>query len=395
MLHQDIIVNTKCRLLTLEEQIAKIKAGVPYVIRFRSEGYHERKIEVNDLVRGKLFLSENDQDIVIYKSDGLPTYHFAHLVDDHFMHTTIVSRGEEWLSSLPIHLELFSTMNWQAPKYAHLPVIMKLDNGNKRKLSKRKDNEAAIAYFLKEGYPQEAILEYLYTIANSNYEEWHSENPNLSFDDFSFTFSKMSQDGALFDLAKLENISKELLARYSKEKLYDETLKYAQIYDKHLEEVLLKDPTFFKEIINIEREKENPRKDYIKFSEILPKNLFFYKEEYEEMFKKGLPFNSNFDKKIIYDILNEFMNNLNFDEVDEQTWFACLKSLANKHHFAENNKTFKANKDIYIGHVGDVAEMVRIALTTSKQSPNLYYVLKVLGKNEVIRRITKALEVLK
>lgn len=385
----------KCSTLSIDEQIKKIKDGTPYVIRFRSNGFHERKIEVNDLVRGKLFLSENDQDIVIYKSDGLPTYHFAHLVDDHFMHTTIVSRGEEWLSSLPIHLELFNTMGWKAPKYAHLPVIMKLDNGNKRKLSKRKDNEAAIAYFLQEGYPQEAIIEYLFTIANSNYEEWHSENLDKNFADFQFSFSKMSLDGALFDLAKLENISKEILARYSKDKLYEETLKYGKKYNQSIVDVLEKNPDYFKSIINIEREKENPRKDYIKYSEILPKNAFFYNDEYEKMFSKELPFNPNFSKEIIYNVLNEFKDTLNFDIVDEQTWFASLKNLALKYGFAENNKTFKNNKDKYIGHVGDVAEMIRICLTTSKQSPNLYYVMRVLTKNEVIKRINKVLEVLK
>lgn len=385
----------KCSTLSIDEQIKKIKDGTPYVIRFRSNGFHERKIEVNDLVRGKLFLSENDQDIVIYKSDGLPTYHFAHLVDDHFMRTTIVSRGEEWLSSLPIHLELFNTMGWKAPKYAHLPVIMKLDNGNKRKLSKRKDNEAAIAYFLQEGYPQEAIIEYLFTIANSNYEEWHSENLDKNFADFQFSFSKMSLDGALFDLAKLENISKEILARYSKDKLYEETLKYGKKYNHSIVDVLEKNPDYFKSIINIEREKENPRKDYIKYSEILPKNAFFYNDEYEKMFSKELPFNPNFSKEIIYNVLNEFKDTLNFDIVDEQTWFASLKNLALKYGFAENNKTFKNNRDKYIGHVGDVAEMIRICLTTSKQSPNLYYVMRVLTKNEVIKRINKVLEVLK
>lgn len=386
----------KCRNLSLEEQIAKIKAGIPYVIRFRSEGYHERKIEVHDLVRGQLFLSENDQDIVIYKSDGLPTYHFAHLVDDHFMHTTIVSRGEEWLSSLPIHMELFATMGWEAPKYAHLPVIMKLDNGNRRKLSKRKDNEAAISYFLQEGYPTRAIIEYLFTIANSNYEEWHAENPKLGYEDFEFSFSKMSLDGALFDLTKLQYISKELLASYNKEEMYTETLKYGKKYNPEIVKVLESDPEYFKEIINIEREKENPRKDYMKFSDVLEKNAFFYNDKYEIMFDSNpLPFNSNLDKKVIYDVLEEFMNSLNFDEVDEQTWFASLKALGAKHKFAENNKTFKQNRDLYIGHVGDVAEMVRIALTTSKQSPNLYYVLRVLKKDEVVRRIKKALELLK
>ena len=382
----------RCRNLSADEAYQKIKNGEPYVIRFRSEGYHERKIEADDLVRGHLLLSENDQDIVIYKSDGLPTYHFAHLVDDHFMRTTIVIRGEEWLSSLPIHLELFQAMNWEAPKYAHLPVIMKLDNGNRRKLSKRKDAEAAISSFLKEGYPKEAILEYLLTIANSNYEEWHSQNKEKNSSDFLFSFDKMSLDGALFDLSKLQNISKELLAKKTKEEIYEDTLSYAQKNDKKLEEILLKNPSYFKEIVNIEREKENPRKDYVKYSEIFEKNAFFYKEEYEKLLKeKPLPFNPFFSKELRDKILKEFALTLNYD-VDEQTWFASLKALGVKYGFAENGKIYKANKDSYIGQVGDVAEMIRIALTTSKQSPNLYYVLKVLGKEEVCRRISIILE---
>ena len=382
----------KCRTLSLDEQIARIKAGDRFVIRFKSRGLHEQKIEVNDLVRGHLFLSQNDQDIVIYKSDGLPTYHFAHLVDDHFMRTTIVSRGEEWLSSLPIHLELFETMGWKAPKYAHLPVIMKLDNGNKRKLSKRKDNEAAISYFLKDGYPTEAIIEYLFTIANSNYEEWHAENKDKSIDDFEFTFNKMSLDGALFDLAKLQNIAKEVLSTYSKEKMYEETLKYGKLHDAHIVEVLEKDPEFFKEYINIERERENPRKDYMKYSEILEKNAFFYKENYDELVENNeLPFNPNFSHDKIKDVLNDFKETLDYD-VDEQTWFASLKALGLRHGFAESGKIYKQNKDLYIGQVGDVAEMVRISMTTSKQSPNLYYVLRVLKHDEINRRIEKVIE---
>lgn len=385
----------KCRTLSVDEQISRIKSGEKFVIRFKSRGFHEQKIEVNDLVRGKLFLSQNDQDIVIYKSDGLPTYHFAHLVDDHFMRTTIVSRGEEWLSSLPIHLELFETMGWEAPNYAHLPVIMKLDNGNKRKLSKRKDNEAAISYFLKDGYPTEAIIEYLFTIANSNYEEWHAEHKDLTINDFEFSFSKMSLDGALFDLAKLQNISKEILASYSKEKMYDETLKYGKLYDENIVKVLTSNPELFKEYINIEREKENPRKDYMKYSEIIEKNAFFYNDRYDQLINDNpLQFNANFDSSKIKEVLIDFANTLNY-EVDEQTWFANLKQLGLRHGFAESGKIYKQNKDLYIGQVGDVAEMIRITLTTSKQSPNLYYVLRVLKEEEIKRRINKVVALLK
>lgn len=380
-----------CRSLTLEQQITRIKNGEPYVIRFRSLGNHNHKIEVNDLVRGRLFLAQNDQDIVILKSDGLPTYHFAHLVDDHFMHTTVVSRGEEWLSSLPLHLELFETMGWKAPRYAHLPVIMKLDNGNKRKLSKRKDNEAAISYFLKDGYPKEAIVEYLFTIANSNYEEWHTANPSLTYEDFEFTFEKMSLDGALFDLSKLQFLAKEAMVKFTPQEMKDNALNYARQYDPELERIILRDSGYFEKIMAIEKDKPNPRKDYTRYSELLEKNRFFYEEFYKEMIKNPLPFNENFSKEIIANVLKEFADTLNF-EVSEEEWFAGLKALAVRHRFAENNKIFKANKDQYIGHVGDVAEMIRISLTTSKQSPNLYYILRILGVEEVKRRIAIAIE---
>lgn len=384
----------KCRKLSIDEQYQLIKSGKPFVIRFKSMGNHINKIAVDDLVRGHLLLTENDQDIVIYKSDGLPTYHFAHLVDDHFMHTNVVSRGEEWLPSLPIHLELFATMGWKAPEYAHLPVIMKLDNGNKRKLSKRKDNEAAISYFLKDGYPVEAIKEYLYTIANSNYEEWHAANKEATQEEFVFTFSKMSLDGALFDLEKLKNISKEIIARYSGEKLLKEMLHYTETYDSNFHEMITRNPNYFIEIMNIEKDKENPRKDYEKYSDIFEKVKFFYEPYYSELMKnEPLPFNPNIDKGIIINVLKDFAESLNYD-CTEQEWFNNLKVLGEKYNFASNIKEYKKNREKYIGHIGDVAEMIRISLTSSKQSPNIFYVIRILKKEEVIRRIKKSIDLL-
>lgn len=383
----------QCRFLSLEEQIEYIKEGKPYVIRFRSEGDHNLKEEVDDLVRGHLFLSQNDQDIVIYKSDGLPTYHFAHLVDDHYMHTNVVSRGEEWLPSLTIHLELFRTMGWEAPRYAHLPVIMKLDNGNKRKLSKRKDNEAAISFFLQDGYPVQAIKEYLYTIANSNFEEWHMQNPTLDQEEFEFTFNKMSLDGALFDIEKLQNISKEVIASYSASRMVDEMLAYTEKYDLNFNSLIKNNPSYFEEIMNIEKDKENVRKDYVKFGEVFNKIKFFYDEYYNQMMENELPFNPNIDKDLIKTILREFLETLNIDQ-SEQDWFAGLKALAAKHGFAGNAKEYKKNRELFKGHVGDVAEMLRIALTSSKQSPNLYYILRILKQEKIAERINKTIELI-
>ncbi len=377
----------KYRNLTPDEYIAKINAGEKFVIRFKSMGDHNNKVSVHDLIRGDLELSENDQDIVILKSDGLPTYHFAHAVDDHFMGTNCVTRGEEWLSSLPIHLELFDTLGFKRPEYAHLPVIMKLDNGNRRKLSKRKDNEAAVSFFLQDGYPANALIEYLMTIANSNFEEWRSNNPTLNIDDFEMTFNKMSLDGALFDLAKLQFISKELLSKMNKDEITANALTWANEHSSELKDLILRDKNYFTSIMNIEREKENPRKDYAKYSDIFNAIKFFYDDYYCELLNNNeLPFNPLIDKQVIKDILKEFGETLDLS-LNEQEWFNSLKTLGAKYKFAESGKVYKQNKELYIGQVGDVAEMLRITLTTSKQSPNLYYILQILGKDKVNERI--------
>lgn len=376
----------KCRNISIDEAYERIKNGEHYVIRFKSNGNHENKIKVHDLIRGDLELSENDQDIVILKSDGLPTYHFAHAVDDHFMRTNCVTRGEEWLSSLPIHIELFNTLGFELPSYAHLPVIMKLDNGNRRKLSKRKDDEAAVSYFLKDGYPVEALIEYLLTIANSNFEEWKAEHKTTSNDEFKLTFEKMSLDGALFDIMKLKFISKEIISRMSKEEITNRAYEWAKVYDEKLLHLIDLDRNYFMSIMNIEREKENPRKDYEKFSDIFNIIKFFYKDYYLELMQNELPFNPFIDKSVIKSLLKEFIDTLDLS-LDEQNWFNSLKELGKKFGFAESNKIYKQNKDQYIGHVGDVAEILRITFTSSKQSPNLYYVLQILGKEQLKERI--------
>ena len=377
----------KCRFLTNDERAERIKNGQPFVIRFKSSGNHIRKIKVNDLVHGNFEIAQNDQDIVIYKSDGLPTYHFAHCVDDHFMRTTTVIRGEEWISSLPIHVELFEAMGWQAPKYAHLPVIMKLDEkGNKRKLSKRLDSEAAVSFFLEDGYPAEALIMYLMTIANSNFEEWIFAHKFEHMEEFEFSFNKMSLEGALFDMGKLNFFAREILAKKNKEEICSMALEYAKKYNPVLLELINRDPEFFANIMNIEREKENPRKDYEKFGNLPELIGFFYKEKYDEIVKEPLPFNEKFDKAAISEVLSALRDGLSLD-LDEQGWFASMKEIGVNLGFAGNNKEFKANPEAFKGSIGDVAEILRITLTGKKNSPNLYYVMKVLGKSECDRRI--------
>ena len=382
-----------CRKLTTDEAITKIKNGEPYIIRFKSKGNHENKVKVHDLIRGDLELSENDQDIVILKSDGLPTYHFAHLVDDHFMHSTTITRGEEWLPSLPIHLELFSALGFKTPQYAHLPVIMKLDNGNRRKLSKRKDNEAAVSFFLESGYPIQGFIEYLMTIANSNYEEWRTNNPSLSYLDFPMSFEKMSLDGALFDLAKVYNICKETIAKMSTEEVSKNVLEYAEKYDNELYSLINRNYDYFKQIMSIEREIEKPRKDYEKYSDVKNAIIFFYNDYYDNMLE-NLPWNENIAKEDIIAILTEYRKDLHLD-LPEEEWFGKIKELSVSLGFAATPKEWKKNKEAFKGHVGDVSSVIRIMASTRTQSQNLYYVLKILGTEEINRRIDKVLELLK
>ncbi len=375
--------------VSVQEYIDNIKAGKPYVIRFKSKGNHLNHITAHDEIRGDMELTENDQDIVILKSDGLPTYHFAHLVDDHFMHTTLVTRGEEWISSLPIHLELFASMSWKAPKYAHLPVIMINDKetGNKRKLSKRKDPEAASANFLTEGYPVEGVIKYLLTIANSNFEQWLMDNPHGQMKDFQLSFSKFSLDGALFDIPKLENISKEVLANYDKKTFTDLALEWAENNDSELAGYIQADRDRFESIINIERDQEKPRKDYIRFSDVTPKIRFFYPDKFDALIKEPLPFSAFINHDTIKAVLADFAETLDLEREDENTWFAAMKVLGTRHGFADDRKVYKKDPTAFKGWYADVISLIRIALCASTQSPKLFDVLTILGKPEIERRI--------
>ena len=381
-----------CRTLTPDEAIAKIEAGEPYVIRFKSTGNHNNKVTFHDEVRGDISIAENDMDIVVLKSDGLPTYHFAHAVDDHFMHTTTVIRGEEWISSAPIHLELFDTLGFARPKYAHLPVIMKLDNGNKRKLSKRKDPEASVSHFIEEGFPKEALLVYLMSIANSNFEEWTAQNHSYNLDEFKFSFDKMSLDGVLFDQDKLNFFSKEIIALMSAEEVYNRVHDWATgTFKERLEA--------YKEAsiaaLNIERGGEKARKDYACYKDVYPIISLFYKEDNEKEYSEvGLSFNPNIPSSVIKEVLEDFKESNDYS-LGNDVWFSTVKELGARHKFAESGKIFKQNPEAYVGHVGDVAEIIRLAVTNRKNSPNLHDVLVILGKEEVDRRIDRALKSLR
>ena len=386
----------KCRNLTNEEKYERIKNGEKFVIRFKSNGNHENKITVTDLVRGTFEIAENDQDIVIYKSDGLPTYHFAHAVDDHFMRTTTVIRGEEWVASLPIHVELFAALGWKAPKYAHLPVIMKVDEetGNKRKLSKRKDKEAAVSYFIEDGYLPKSLIMYLMTIANSNFEEWILNNKFEGMENFTFSFNKMNNEGALFDMGKLNFFAREILVKYNKDEFTDLAYKYAKEYNPELKKAIEYNREYFASIMNIDREKANPRKDYEKFGNILDIIGFFYEEGYQKAIQEPLPFNEKFSKEDLKEALTAIKEKLNVNQ-DEQIWFNDLKEIGVSLNYAANNKEYKANPEAYKGNIGDLAEILRITLTGRKNAPNLCTVMYILGKEETDRRIDTVISLLK
>ncbi len=376
----------KYRDFPIDEAIKKIQNGDSYIIRFKSMGDHNNKVSFHDEIKGDLELTQNDQDIVILKGDGLPTYHFAHLVDDHFMRTTVVTRGEEWLSSLPIHLELFDTLGFKRPRYAHLPVIMKVEDGVRRKLSKRKDPEAAVSYFLEQGYPKYGFIEYLLTIANSNYEAWRDENLDKDFYDFKLSFDKMGVDGALFDIAKVANISKERMAYKKAEDLKEEVKTWAKTYDVNFYNRIINDESKFVDILNIDRQKEKPRKDYAKYSDIYPVIAFFYDDVYEAIDKSNLEWNPAMDKEAIKEVLSNYSKSIDLS-LDEEGWFNSLKEYGKNYGFALDKKEWKANKEAFKGHSGDIAEMLRIALTGRKNSPNLYFIIHILGINKVEERI--------
>ena len=370
----------KCRNLSLDEMAEKIKAGVPYIIRFKSPGREDRKIQCHDLIKGKVTFPENDIDIPIIKSDGLPTYHFAHLVDDHLMRTTHVIRSDEWLSSLPLHIQLFQEAGFKAPKYCHISPIMKNDNGNKRKLSKRKDPEAAVSYYEELGVPADAVKEYLINIANSNFENWRRANKDLPITDFDFQLNKMSVSGALFDMTKLLDVSKSVISRYSAQKVYDESYAWAERHDESLKEIL-NNKEYALRVLGIERGNQKPRKDIAKWSDVKENIIYMFEEPTEFDYDKV----SDEDVK---NILTEYAKV--YDENDDKdTWFSKIKDAAEKCGFAKEVKEYKANPEKYPkGHVGDVSSVIRVAITGRRNTPDLYEILRVLGKDEVMKRLS-------
>lgn len=377
----------KCRNLTVEEMINKIKAGEEYVIRFRSEGDFENKIKFHDEVKGDLELSENDEDFVIMKSDNLlPTYHFAHLVDDHLMHTTHVIRGEEWLSSVPKHIELFNTFGYPLPKYVHTPLIIKKEGNSIRKISKRKDPEATMSYYSENGYPKEAVIESLMTIINSNYEEWHTANPDKSYLEFEYNPEKMSSSGALYDLEKLGSLSRDIIAKKKATEVAQESYEWAKEFSPSLQAMIESDMDYYTSILNIEREQEKPRKDIVNYSMIESLIWYMYDDKFENTTKE-YEWKNITDMNEIKNILNTYFDKYYDSNDDKETWFNKVKELCDELGYASNIKEYKQNPDAFKGNVADISTVIRVALFSKSNTPDLYELMKLLGKERIMKRV--------
>jgi glutamyl-tRNA synthetase len=365
----------KDRELSIEEVEEKIKNGVPYVIRLKSLGVESPR-QFHDEVKGNISVPLNDQDSILLKADGYPTYHFAHLVDDFLMGTTHVIRGDEWLASLPLHIELFEAFGFPLPKYAHLAPIMKLD-GTKRKLSKRKDPEAAVTYYVEHGYPSVAVIEYVLNLLNSAFEDWRKENPTLSYTEFPVRLDKMSVSGALMDIVKLGDISKNIIGAMSADELYENTFKWAKVYDTDFAQRLESQKDYSLKVLAIERGGDNPRKDFAMYSEIKDGISYMYDDLYSiDSAKNAL--STVLTPEKVSEILNAFSTH-DIKATHKDEWFAEMKSIATELGYAPDGKTFKANPDQYKGSIADVAMVLRIALTERTKAPDMYAVMNVFG----------------
>ena len=378
----------KCRNMPIEMAAEKIKAGVPYIVRFKSPGNPDKKIKHKDVIKGNIDMPENDQDIVIIKSDGLPTYHFAHLVDDHLMRTTLVTRSDEWIASIPLHLQLFQCMGFKVPKYGHTAPLEKNDDGSRRKLSKRKDPEAAVSYYTEEGIPKESLKEYLMNIANSNFEMWRKQNPEKDMmKDFDFQINKMGVSGALFDMVKLLDVSKGVISRFSAEEVYSFTYAWAEKFDSELKE-MLDNQEYSLKVLGIERGNVKPRKDIAKWSDVKYIISYMYDDKFLQV-PVQYEWQKVTDKELIKDIVKTYFEEYYDENDDKQVWFDKMKDLAEKKGFAREVKEFKASPETYPGHVGDISTVIRVAMTGRCNTPDLCEILKVLGKDSINQRIEK------
>ena len=376
----------KCRDLSIDDIKKRIENGDKYVLRFKSNGDENNHVEVYDGIRGMLNVSENYQDFVLLKSDGIPTYHFAHVIDDHLMRTTHVVRGEEWLSTMPIHVQLFDALGFDRPVYCHTAVLMKMDGDTKRKLSKRKDPELGLEYYRSEGYAPRAVWEYLMTVLNSNFEEWRLENPDAPIDDFKFSLDKMSNSGALFDIMKFEDVSREVLLRTPANKIYDEFSDWLKEYDPEFYKLFTRDKNYSEKIIDVGRNGNRPRKDLTSWKQARD----FFSFYFPETFKVEDEFPERVSKEDRYKILKQYLTSFNIKD-DNSEWFQKIRDITESMGYAVKPKDFKKNPDMYKGSVSDVSGVIRVAITGRTNSPDLWEICQIIGEDEMTRRINLAI----
>jgi len=372
---------------SIEDVKEMLDKGTPWVLRFRSTGSIENKIKFTDLIKGNLELTENDMDNVLLKSDGIPTYHFAHAVDDHLMRTTHVIRGDEWLSTLPFHIQLFAALGFKLPKYLHIGPLMKMDGESKRKLSKRKDPEASLTFYKEEGYPSEAVYEYLLTTLNSNFEDWRRMNPLSSVNEFKYSHKKMNPAGSLFDEAKLKDVSKNVISRMDAEKVYELSSQWAKEFDEELYAQLTADSEYTKKIFAIGRGGKKPRKDLAVWTDVRGYVDLFY----DKLFEVKSSYPEKFDKNEIKSVLGEFKKSFDISD-DMNIWFDKIKDIADMFGYASDMKAYKENPDAYRGNVSDISMFIRIAVTGKENSPDMYSVMQILGYDRITDRINKMIE---
>ena len=373
---------------SLEEVKAELEAGHPWVLRFRSTGSIENQFKFDDLVKGKLTITENDVDHVLLKSDGIPTYHFAHAVDDHLMRTTHVVRGDEWLPTLPFHIQLFKALGFKLPKYVHIGPLMKMDGTSKRKLSKRKDPELALTYYKAEGFPVEAVYEYIMTLLNSNFEDWRRANADAAADTFKFNAKKLNPAGSLFDYAKLTDVSKNVISRMDASKVYQLLVEWAEEFDADFASKLKSDADFATKILAIGRGGKKPRKDLAVWKDAKPYMGFFY-DEYLE----APVFDEKFDKATVAEALNRFLDAFDIAD-DANTWFNKVKDITEDMGFTTDMKAYKADPSAFKGTVADISTFIRQATTGKTNSPDLYTVMQILGYERTVDRIKAVLNTL-
>ena len=376
----------KCRDLSFEQIKANIDNGMQWTLRLKSPGELDKKCFFDDMIKGKIEMPENTQDVVLLKSDGIPTYHFAHAVDDHLMRTTHVVRGDEWISSTPIHLQLFKVLGFKAPKYAHVAPIMKEENGGKRKLSKRKAPEATVSYYAEAGYPKDSVIEYMLTLANSNFEDWRKVNKDAPADDFPFNLKKMSVSGALFDMVKLNDVSKNIISTMTADDVFEQSYQWAKQFNPQLCALYEQDKQYAKDILNIDRENPKPRKDIAMWSDIPQYISYMYDETFEPCYQLA----GNATDDLAIKVLEKYIDIVDIND-DKDAWFGKMKDLCPQVNCTANVKEYKKNPDQFDGHVGDVSTIIRVALTGRTNTPDLYEITRLLGKERVNIRLNNAL----